>query len=347
MSAAPEAPVLANRRRLAGERRTLSWGFIGRKSLGSAVTLFFILVVNFFLFRVINPHPERTLARGRATTPEQIHLIAERLGLDQPLPQQFWTYLTNIFTGNLGVSYQYGEPVASMILQRLWPSLVLVGTSTVLAIIIGLWIGKRAAWYRRRAFDKVSTTATIIVYAMPDWWLGLLLFMLLAVGFGSFPGLFPIGGLNSPGIDPWSFAGVIDEAWHLTLPVLTLTLVYIAEYSIVMRSSMLDEMGEPYLQTARAKGLPDALVRRRHAAPNAMLPVMTMISLDLAFSVGGAITIETVFAIPGLGLLTSDALRIPDIPMLQGTFLMFSTVVVIANLLANLFYAIRDPRVKL
>jgi len=231
-------------------------------------------------------------------------------------------------------------------LDRLWPTLVLVGTSTILSTIIGLWIGNIAAWNRGRSFDKFSTTGTIVLYSMPEWWLGLLLFMVFAVGLGPIPGLFPVGGLISPGVDPTSFEGIVDQAWHLTLPVVTLTLAYLAEYALIMRSSLLDEMGEDYLQTARAKGLQDSLVRRRHATRNALLPVTTLVSLNLGFVVSGAITIETVFSIPGLGLLTTDALRIPDIPMLQGTFLVFSAAVVIANLISNILYAYLDPRVR-
>lgn len=230
-------------------------------------------------------------------------------------------------------------------LDRLWPTVVLVGTSTVLSIVIGLWIGTIAAWHRGHRFDNISTGITITLYSMPEWWLGLLLFSAFATGLGPIPRLFPIGRLITPGIDAASLDGVIDQAWHLVLPVVTLTLAYLAEYSLIMRSALLDEMGEDYLQTSRAKGLRDVLVRRRHATRNALLPVVTLVSLNLGFIVGGAITIETVFSIPGLGLLTTDALRIPDIPMLQGTFFVFSAAVVVANLASNLLYGWLDPRV--
>jgi peptide/nickel transport system permease protein len=159
--------------------------------------------------------------------------------------------------------------------------------------------------------------------------------------------LFPIGQLQTPGMNTWSWAGILDIAWHLVLPVVTLALAYLAEYSLIMRSSLLDEMSEDYLMTARAKGLQDLLVRRRHAVRNALLPVVTLVSLNLGFIVSGAITVETVFSIPGLGLLTTDALRIPDIPVLQGTFFVFSAAVVVANLVSNLLYGWLDPRVRL
>lgn len=323
-----------------------SWRFVRTQLLGTVASLIFLLVVNFFLFRVINPHPERTLGRGKAKTAEQLEAIRQRLGLDDPLPVQFVNYLKQVFTGDLGTSFQYAKPVTELILERLGPTLLLVGTSTLLAVVIGLWLGARQAWRHGGRFDRGTSIITTIVYSMPEWWLGLLLFMVFAAGIGPISGIFPIGGLNSQGLNPWSLDGIADTIWHLVLPVATLTLAYIAEYSIIMRSSMLDVMGQDYLLTARAKGLTDEQVRRRHARPNAMLPVTTLIALDLAFAVGGAITVETVFSIPGLGLLTTEALRIPDLPLLQGTFLVFSTAVVLANLVANFLHALQDPRVK-
>ncbi len=327
--------------------RSATWRWFARKVAGSAATLGFIVVVNFFLFRVINKHPERTLARGRAKTPEQIQAIIDKYGLDDPLPRQFLVYLKNIVTLDFGDSYQYSQPVRGLMLDRLWPTVALVGTSTLLSIILGVWIGTIAAWNRGRTFDGVSTTTTITLYSMPEWWLGLILFLFLATGFGPIPRLFPIGQLKTAGVDAWSLHGVIDQTWHLVLPVVTLTLAYLAEYGLIMRSALLDEMGEDYLQTARAKGLSDLLVRRRHATRNALLPVVTLVSLNLGFIVSGAITVETVFSIPGLGLLTTDALRIPDIPVLQGTFFVFSASVVFANLVSNLLYGWLDPRVRL
>jgi len=268
------------------------------------------------------------------------------LGLDGSLWQQFLTYLGNTFTGEFGISYTYRLPVSELILERLWPTVVLVGTSSVLAMVIGLRIGIRAAWERDGRFDRVSTGSTLTLYSMPEWWLGLLLLATLAVGIGPFPGIFPVGNLISPGVDATSIEGVFDQAWHLALPIVTLTLAYLADFSLIMRSSLIDELGEDYLNTARAKGLRDAMVRRRHAVPNALLPATTLIALTLGFVVSGAITIETVYSIPGLGLLTYDALLVPDYPLLQGTFLFFSAAVVVANLAASLLYGVLDPRVR-
>jgi peptide/nickel transport system permease protein len=339
VSAPDDGPVKATRQ--------AQWKWFAGKVGGSAVTLLFIAVMNFFLFRVINPNPERTLARGRATTPEQIQEIIEKYGLHKPLHEQFLLYCKQIATLDFGVSIEYNKPVNQLMWEKLWPTIALVGTSTVLSIVFGLWIGTVAAWNRGHRFDKASTSATVTLYSMPEWWLGLVLFSLFASGHWGIPRLFPVGRLISSGVDASSLHGVVDQAYHLVLPVTTLTLAYLAEFGLIMRSALLDEMGEDYLLTARAKGLRDILVRRRHATRNALLPVVTIVSLNLGFVVGGAITVETVYSIPGLGLLTYDALRVPDVPVLQGTFFFFSAAVVFANLASNLLYGVLDPRVRI
>jgi peptide/nickel transport system permease protein len=181
---------------------------------------------------------------------------------------------------------------------------------------------------------------------MPEFWFGMILLIVFSAGIFGLPGLFPSGGLSTPGVDTSSPLGWLDVAWHLVLPVTTLAVIYLAEYSLIMRASLIDEMGQDYLQTARAKGMRDKLVRRRHAVPNAMLPTMTLIFLNLGFVVGGAITIEYVYSINGLGSLTVDALKGPDIPLLQALFLLFSGAVIVANLIADLLYGVLDPRVR-
>jgi len=316
------------------------------RALGALGSLVFILVVNFFLFRVLPGVPGRNLGRGRMNTAEDLAAFNEAYGLDQPLPQQFLTFVQGTLTGDLGTSLRYRVPVSDLLVDRLWPTLLLVGTSTVLAVLIGVWMGVVGAWNRGGRFDRFSTGSTLTLYSMPEWWLGLLLIATFAVGFGPIPGLFPTGGLISPGVEPWSLQGVLDIAWHLTLPVITLTLAYLAEYALIMRSSLLDEMGEDYLITARAKGLRDVHVRNRHAVRNALLPTTTLVAVSLGFVVTGAITVETVFSIPGLGLLSTEALDVPDYPVLQGAFLVAAVAMVVANLAANLVYGLLDPRVR-
>jgi peptide/nickel transport system permease protein len=326
-------------------RRGYGW-YVAGKVLGALGSLLFVLVVNFFLFRVLPGDPARNLTRGRVRSEEQLDAFRAQYGLDQPLPQQFLTFLKNTAQGDLGDSIRYNVPVADLVVDRMWPTVLLVGASTLLATVIGVWLGMHSAWNRGGRFDHVSTGVTLTLYSMPEWWLGLLLIAGLSVGLGPLPGIFPTGGLHSIDADPASLSGVLDTAWHLALPVTTLTLAYLAEYSLIMRSSLLDELGEDYLVTARAKGLRDVDVRRRHALPNALLPTTTLAALNIGFVVSGAITIETIFSIPGLGLLSYEALSVPDYWVLQGAFLLASAAVIAANLVANLVYGLLDPRVR-
>jgi peptide/nickel transport system permease protein len=319
---------------------------LGGKLVGALLSLAFVLVFNFFLFRVLPGDPAKNLTRNRLVPAEQVQVLRESFGLGKPLPQQFATYVRDTLRGDLGISYKFRRPVSEVIAQRIWPTVLLLGVSTMLSTVIGLWIGIRGAWRRGSVFDRVSLGSALALYAMPEFWLGILLLIAFGVGVGPFPGPFPTGGLSSPDTELASLAGILDVARHLFLPCLTLTLAYLAEYALVMRSSLLDELGEDYLVTARAKGLRDALVLRRHAVPNALLPTTTLIFLNLGFVVSGAITIETVFSWPGLGLLGYEALRTPDYPLLQGVFLLFSAAVIVANAAADLLYAYLDPRVR-
>lgn len=346
MTVAASAEI-AREGRPSGRRRHRGYGrYALGKAGGSLASLGFVLVVNFFLFRVLPGDPARTLGRGRFTTEEQMDEFNATYGLDQPLPQQFVTFLKNTLSGDLGISLRYRVPVSDLIVDRLWPTLLLVGSATLFAALIGVWLGVRGAWRRGGPFDRFSTGTSLTLYSMPEWWLGLLLIATLAVGIGPLPGLFPTGGLQSVDADLGSVSGVLDLARHLALPVLTLTLAYLADYALIMRSSLLDELGSDYLTTARAKGLRDVVVRNRHAVPNALLPTTTVVALNFGFVVAGAITVETVFSIPGLGLLATEALEIPDYWVLQGTFLVASAGVILANLAANLVYGLLDPRVR-
>jgi peptide/nickel transport system permease protein len=182
---------------------------------------------------------------------------------------------------------------------------------------------------------------------VPTFWLGIILLVVFSVGFGPIPALFPAGGMSTPGTaGGLAPAHILDVARHLVLPCLTLVLVIFAQYQLIMRSSMIDEQGNAYLLTARAKGLRDAEVRRKHAVPNALLPTVTLIFLQVGTMVSGAITVETVYSWPGLGYLTFQALQIPDLPLLEGTFLVFSASVIVFNVLADVLYRYLDPRVR-
>ena len=316
---------------------------IGSKVLRAVVTLAFVVVFNFFLFRLLPGDPIGLYTRGRNMDAEQIAALREEL--NRPVWEQFITYVRNPFDPGID-STRFSQPVWELIGERIWPTLLLLGTAIVLASIIGIWIGIRAGWKPGSRFDKVSTGTTLTLYSMPEFWLGMMLLIVLGVGAFGLPGLFPVGGISSPGVDTSTPAGWLNVLWHMTLPCLTLMLIYLADYSLVMRASLIDERKQEYLTLARAKGLRDVMVRKKHAVPNALLPTITLIFLSLGFVVTGAITVETVFSWPGLGLLTYEALRGPDIPLLQAIFLMFSIAVIGANLIAELLYVIIDPRVR-
>jgi peptide/nickel transport system permease protein len=316
--------------------------YVGRRLLSALATVAFVVVFNFFLFRLLPGDPIGLYARGRNVPPEQLAKL--RRQLNAPLADQFWSYVGNPFSSAID-SAKFSRPVWEVIGDRVWPTVLLLGVSTLLATGIGIRIGIRSGWSPGSRFDRWSTGATLLFYAMPEFWLGMLLLIVLGVGVGPLPGLFPVGGISSPGVAGASLAGWWDVVKHLTLPALTLTLAYLAEYALVMRATLLDELGEDYLTTARAKGLMDKLVRRRHAVPNALLPTTTLVLMNFGFVVSGAITVETVFSWPGLGQLSYEALRGPDVALLQAIFLLFSLSVVFFNLVADLLLAYLDPRI--
>jgi peptide/nickel transport system permease protein len=337
-SAAPDQPATRGR----GHRGGLL-GYAVRRVLTGLGTLAFVVVFNFFLFRLLPGDPIALYTRGRNT--DQTQIAALRRALNKPIGEQFLSYVKNPFSAAVD-STQFSRPVWEVIGDSVWPTVVLLGTSTILSAVIGIAIGIRSGWQRGSRFDRASTAITLTLYAMPEFWLGMVLLILFSTGVGVFPGIFPSGGTLTPGIEQWSLDGIFDQAWHLCLPALTLTLAYLAEYSLVMRSSLVDELGQDYLTTARAKGLMDRLVRRRHAVPTALLPTITLVFLNVGFIVSGAITVETVFSWPGLGLLSYEALRGPDVPLLQAIFLLFSIAVIVANILADIVVAAVDPRVR-
>ena len=320
----------------------MSARFVAGKALASLVTLAFVLVFNYFLFRVVAGDPVTNLFRGRNLSDSQKEQLRQQFGLDGSHLEQFFRYLEQTVTLNFGRSYTSNEPVMSEIASRAWPTIALVGVSAVLSALIGVLLGVIAAWNRGRKSDYAATSFTMTTYSMPDFWLGMLLLVFFAVVLG----WFPVGGLSDPNTPDEGIAYVIDVAWHMFLPALTLTLAYLGEYTLIMRSSLLDTMREDYLVLARAKGLRDVVVRNRHAVPNAMLPVITLVAINLGFVLSGAIAVETIYSWPGLGLLTYQALTGPDLPLLQGLFLVFSASVIVFNFVADLAYAYLDPRVR-
>nr|WP_282599077.1 ABC transporter permease [Brevibacterium sp. R8603A2] len=316
--------------------------YFGRKLGGAAISMLMVILLGFFAFRILPGDPVAKIARERPMTAEQVAALRAEYGLDQPLLVQFWDYLTGIFTGDMGESYVYQQSVSSLIAQYAWPTLLLTGTAAIIAIVLGLWMGQLAAWKRNSLFDKATTGTSLILWSVPTFWLALILLMV----FGGTLQWLPTGGMVSPGVEPGTFAYVIDVAEHLILPVITMVAVIYAQYLLVMRASLLEEMSADYLTTARAKGLNEDGVRRKHAVPNALLPTVTLVFMHIGGLIAGAVTVETVFSWPGLGKLTYEAISGPDLPLLQGTFVVFSAAIIVMNLIADLLYRQLDPRVR-
>jgi peptide/nickel transport system permease protein len=306
---------------------------------GGLLSLALVIVLGFLLFRALPGDPVQTMTRDRPATAEMMAELEHRLGLDLPLWQQFLRYIGQLFQGDMGDSYVYNVPVLEKIGERLWPTVLLVGVSTLISVALGLWLGTRAGWRRGSRFDRISTGVALTLWSTPTFWLGMLL-------MAATSGFFPTAGMVYTDTPPDFFSQALDVAHHMVLPVISLVAVTYAQYQLVMRSSLIEESGADYLTTARAKGLRDDLVRRRHAVPNALLPTVTLVFLHLGMVIAGAITVETVFSWPGLGLLTYDALRVGDLPLLQGTFVVLAGAVIFMNTLADILYRVLDPRVR-
>jgi peptide/nickel transport system permease protein len=318
--------------------------YLARKLSQAVVTIFAIVILNFMLFRMMPGSPERLLHNPHLGQ-EQLDALRTRWGLDRPLiPDQLVDYIGATLTGDLGVSIKFqNRPALEVISEFLWPTVLLIGLGEIVAIIVGLTIGAYAGWRRGGTVDRVGTGVSLILYSMPYFVIGMPLIIVFAAGLH----WFPTSGMSSVSISSQGFLGqVFDIGRHLVLPLTTVSLGLIGSYSIIMRSAILETRSEDYMTTARAKGISDGRQLRSHAFPNALLPMVTIIAINLGYVVAGAITAEIVFNWPGLGTLTINALQERDYPILQGIFLLLSVAVVVANLAADLLYGLLDPRVR-
>lgn len=317
--------------------------YILRKFGLAVLTLAVVVVVDFYLFRVLPGDPVRAvIGRNVRISRESQDALRTQFGLDRPLHEQFIATIAQWARGNFGISWSQRKPVGEILLSKMGNTLMLIMLGQVFSIILGVLLGLFAGWKRKTAIDVGSLSFSLVAWAMPTFWLGIIL---LAAG-STWLGL-PTGGALSPenlGKPFWET--LPDRLRHLILPTLTFTIVYLGEYMLIMRSSVLEVLSEDYILTAKAKGLSHWQVLRRHALKNAMLPIVTLIALNLGFTVAGAIYIETVFSYDGLGKLFQDALDKQDFPLLQGAFLLLAVAVIGANFVADLLYAYLDPRVK-
>ncbi len=318
--------------------------FLGRRVIQALTSIVLIVILNFLLFRLMPGSPERVLLRNPNLTAETIAAARERWGLDKPLYEQFVRFAGSTLTGDLGYSFKFrGQPVTEVIISRLWPTLLLVGLAELVAIIVGLALGAYAGWKRGSLGDRLGNGASLILYSMPYFVIGMPLIIIFAAGLG----WFPTSGMSTPGMRYDNiFEAIADVGHHLVLPLTTVALGLIGGYSILMRSSIIETRGEDYVMTARAEGLQPRRILRSHVFPNALLPTVTIIAINLGYVVAGTLTAEIVFSWPGLGTLTYDALAARDYPVLQGVFLLLSVSVVLFNLAADVLYSYLDPRVR-
>jgi ABC-type dipeptide/oligopeptide/nickel transport system permease component len=317
--------------------------YVIKRGFFALVTIFVAITLNFFLFRVLPGSAVTALPRTASMGPKLKHALTVEFGLDQSKWQQYGLYLKELVHGNLGVSYANQQPVSHLLLTDLKNTIPMVTVGTVLAIVVGVFTGVLAAWRRGSVADHISTNAAVFAYAFPTQWLGLMLLILLSGHLPTAGMTWPDAGAFYP--EPfWQHLGDIAE--HMVLPALTLLLTAYGSYTLIVRTSVLETLGEDYVLTARAKGLPVRRIVWRHAVRNALLPMVTLIALDFGYIVGGALLVEVIFSWPGIGLAMENAVLGRDYPMLQGGFLILTVSVIVLNFLSDLVYFRLDPRIS-
>ena len=315
-----------------------------RRLAWAAGLLVAVLAINFMLIHAAPGDPASVIAGEMGGGDEAVMAsIKKAYGLDQPLPVQFVTYIGKSLQGDLGQSYTYSRPVSGLIMDRIGPTILLVLTALVFAIVVGTLLGVFASRRPDSFASSAVTLLSLVGYAMPVFWTGILLVIL----FGKVWPIMPIAGMRDVrqfGVGGWS--AVVDVLHHLVLPALTLTIIYLAQYSRLARASMLEVLGSDYIRTARAKGLSEWMVTFKHALRNALMPVVTIAGLQFGHLISGAVLVETVFSWPGLGTLALGAIHGRDYPTLLGVLTFSSMLVIAANLVTDLSYRWIDPRLR-
>ncbi|HIH89105.1 TPA: ABC transporter permease [Candidatus Bathyarchaeota archaeon] len=316
--------------------------FLAKKLLFAAVTVLIIMTLNFAIFRLMPGDPVAMLADQIRLRPEQVARLYELFNLDKPMWEQYVSYMIQTLQGFLGYSYYTQRPVTQDIMERLPNTLLLVGVSTIISIVIGMVVGIVAAAKRGSAVDIGAISFGFLGNSVPTFWLGILLLLVFGVNLQ----WFPLRGTTSVPSPTEPIALVLDILWHMALPTLVLVIIQFGGFALVMRAAMMDVLTEDYITLARAKGIDERNVLYKHALRNAMLPMVTVIALAFGFTLSGALLTETVFSWYGLGRYIWEAIVRQDFPALQGIFFIISVMVVAANLLADIIYGFLDPRVK-
>jgi len=318
--------------------------FLARRLVQAVPAVLLIVGVNFAVLHLTPGDIVDVLAgEAGAATPEYMAMLRERFGLDRPLPAQLASYVWGVLRLDLGFSFRHNTPVARLILERLPATLILMTVSIGLAVAFGVGLGALAARFVNRPVDGVIAILALLSYATPTFWLGLMLIVVFSVKLG----WLPTGGMMTVGaaLSPWGH--LVDIARHLVLPAVSLALFYAALYTRLMRAAMLEVYGQDYVRTAHAKGVSETQVALRHVLRNALLPVVTMVGVQLGSLLGGSVLVESVFGWPGLGRLAFEAVQQRDYNLLLGILFISSLLVIAVNLAVDLLYAALDPRIDL
>ncbi len=317
--------------------------YIASRLLQGLALVLAVVILNFVLVHAAPGDPVETIAGASGgMSPELMAQLRAQYGLDRPLPVQLGVYLGKVLQGDLGYSYFFNLPVTSMIAERVPATLLLVLSAVLLAFVVGTALGVLSSRKPNGALSQFITVLSMVGFAAPVFWVGIMLVIL----FASVLPILPVAGMRSADSSGGGIADVLDVLHHLVLPTVTLGLVYLAQYSRLARSSMLDVLGADFIRTARAKGLAERVVLYKHALRNALLPVVTVLGLQFGNVLAGAILVETVFNWPGLGRLAFDSVLRRDYPTILGVLLFSSIVVIVMNQLTDLCYRLIDPRIK-
>jgi peptide/nickel transport system permease protein len=309
--------------------------YLSRRLLQAVVVVVGVTVIVFVIVHLLPGGPRALL--GPKTTARQLHLFTVQNGYDKPIFVQYFHYLGNLIHGNLGYSYHYNQSVGSLLVQNLPKSALLVGLALAVALLIGVPLGLLQAVRRNRVSDYVLTGATFVGYSMPVFWLGILLILAFAVQLHVFPAEGPQGA---------TVGAVLSQPSALVLPVVTLAIVSIAVFSRYTRSSAVETLVQDHIRTARAKGVPERRIISHHVLRNSLLPVISLIGLSLPYALSGAVVVESVFNYPGMGLLFWNSALSHDYSVLLGFTIVIAAATVLGSLMADLLYAVADPRVR-
>lgn len=314
--------------------------YVVKRVLKAVPMLFIVSVIIFGLLQAMPGDPLDMYIENPSATPEAIEAIKESYGLNDPVPVQYLNWMKGVVTGDWGVSYSTRRPVLELIGEKLIPTLQLSGTAFLIALLIAVPLGVTGAIKKGKMYDNVTSTVTYLGISMPAFWFGMMLQLLFAVKLKWLP---TAGRISLSGENAGSAADMIR---HLILPAVVLSLIYIASWARYARSNFIEVLNQDYIRTARAKGLREKTVLVVHALRNALIPLVTVVMLDIPAIFSGAVVTETVFAWPGMGSFFNDALSKQDFPVLMGILMINAVLVILSNLIADILYAVLDPRIK-